>query len=259
MPKLTQQFLESPTEGITIEDLASMEDLVKNYLEHQSRYKRPQTLQEDQKLIEDIILPALGHTCVADITRADIEALHKKLEGTPHQANRILSLLGKMFSLAVLWFWREDNPVIGIERYPEQRERHLDKKELNQLWDIFDSHPDNLAAHALKFLALTGARKSEVLQATWDQIDLKQGIWAKPSSLTKQRKKEDIPLSEKAVEILQSVKKLHPQQTLYVFTNQNEDEPLREIKIFWKTALEKAKLSGFRIHDLRHTYTSQLA
>ncbi|OJW49642.1 MAG: hypothetical protein BGO67_03810 [Alphaproteobacteria bacterium 41-28] len=259
MPKLTQQFFESSAEDTTIEDLASMEDLVKNYIEYQRCYKRPQTLQEDQKLIQDIILPALGLKCVIDITREDIETLHKKLEKTPHQANRVLSFLGKMFSLSVLWLWREGNPAIGIERYPEQRERHLDKKELDQLWDVFSSHPENLAAHALKFLALTGARKSEVLQATWDQFDLEQGIWTKPSSLAEQQKKEDIPLSEKAIEVLQSVKKLNPYQTLYVFTNQNEDNLLREIKIFWKTALEKAKLNGFRIHDLRHICASQLA
>lgn len=259
MPKSTQQCFDSSKEVMTIEALTSMEDLAKNYLEHQRYYKRPQSLQEDQKLIEDIILPAFGHLCVVDITREGIKAFYKKLEGTPHQANRILSLLSKMLSLGVLWFWREGNTAIGIERYPEQRERHLDKKELDQLWDVFDSHPDNLAAHALKFLALTGARKSEVLQATWDQIDLEQGIWTKPSSLTKQRMKEEISLSEKAIEVLQSVKKLNPQQTIYAFTNQNEDEPLREIKRFWKMTLKEAKLSGFRIHDLRHTYASQRA
>ena len=257
MTKLTQEF-ESSTEDLTIEDLASMEDLVQNYLEYQGRYKRPQTLQEDQKLIQDIILPTFCHTCVAEVTREDIQALHQKLEGTPYQANRVLSLLSKMFSFAVLWLWREDNPVIGIKRYPEQRERPLDKKALDQLWDVFDSHPNNLASHALKFLMLTGARKSEALHTTWDQIDLEQGIWIKPAAITKQQKKECVPLSEKAIEILQSVKQLNPQQTLYVFANQNEDEPLKTIKTFWETALEEAKLSGIRFSDLRQAYFSPL-
>ena len=54
MTKLTQE-VESSTKDLAVEDLASMEDLVKNYLEYQGRYKRPQTLQEDQKLIQDII------------------------------------------------------------------------------------------------------------------------------------------------------------------------------------------------------------
>lgn len=257
MAKLTQEF-ESSTKDLAVEDLACMEDLVKNYLEYQEHYKRSQTLQEDQKLIQDIILPAFEHMCVVEITRENIKALHQKLEGTPYQANRVLALLNKMFSFAVLWLWREDNPVAGIERYPEQRKRHLERKELDQLWSIFDSHTDNLSAYALKFLALTGARKSEVLQATWNQIDLEQGIWTKPASLTKQQKKECVPLSEKAIEILQSVKQLNPQQTLYVFANQNEDEALKTFKTFWKTTLEEAKLSGIRFSDLRQAYFSPL-
>jgi integrase len=258
MAKLTHQFLESSTENLSLEDFASIEDLAKNYLEYQGCSKSPQTLQEDQKLIGNIILPAFGYACVTDITREDIIALHQKLKGTPYQANRVLALLNKMFSLAVLWLWRKDNPASGVEKYPEQRERHLDKKEFDQLWDIFDSHPDNLAAHALKFLALTGARKSEVLHATWDQIDLEQGMWTKPISLTKQHRKESISLSEKAIEILQNIQKLNPQQTRYVFANQDEDKPLKEIKAFWKTALEEAKLSGLRLSDLRQAFFSPL-
>ncbi|MBL8675946.1 MAG: tyrosine-type recombinase/integrase [Alphaproteobacteria bacterium] len=257
MTKLTQQF-ESSADDLTIEGLAFMEDLVKNYLEYQGRYKRPQTLQEDRKLIQDIILPTFCHTCVAEITREDIEVLHQKLEETPYQANRVLSLLSKMFSFAVLRLWREDNPAHDIKRYPEQRERPLDKKTLDKLWDVFDSHPDNLASHALKFLTLTGARKSEVLQATWNQIDLEQGIWTKPASLTKQQKKECVTLSEEAIEVLQSVKQLNPQQTLYVFANQNEDGPLKTLKTFWKIALEEAKLSGIRFSDLRQACFSPL-
>lgn len=145
-----------------------------------------------------------------------------------------------------------------LQRYPEQRERPLDKKVLDQLWDVFNSHSDNLASHALKFLTLTGARKSEVLQATWNQIDLEQGIWTKPASLTKQQKKECVSLSEKAMEVLQSVKQLNPQQTFYVFANQNEDGPLKTLKTFWKTALEEAKLSGIRFSDLRQACFSLL-
>ncbi len=261
MPKLTKKVVENSTEyqeeteGI---DLASIEDLAKNYLEYYSCHKTHKSSREDKKLLEEIILPALGHMQVASVTREDIEALHQKFETTPYQANRVLALLSKMLSLAVTWLWRGNNPTIGIERYPEQQERCLDEKELNQLWDALDSHPDNLAAYALKFLALTGARKSEVLQATWDQLDFKKGIWTKPSHLTKQQKQEHIPLSEKAIEVLQSVKKRIPKGTRYVFTDPSEDKPLKEINTFWKTVLEGAKLSSVRISDLRHVCFSPL-
>jgi integrase len=260
MAKLTKPFVENPIEyQEETQNLASMEDLSKNYLECYSCHKTPKGLQEDQKLLENIILPTLGHIKVEHVMKRDIEALHKKLETTPYQANRVLALLSKMFSLAVTWLWRGDNPAIGIERYPEQRDRYLDEKELHQLWGVLDSHLDHLTACALKFLALTGARKSEVLQATWDQLDLEKGIWTKPSSLTKQQKQEHIPLSEKAIEVLQSVKKLNPEGSLHVFTDHVEGNPLKEIKAFWKIVLEEAELKDVRIGDLRHVHTSHLA
>lgn len=53
---------------------------------------------------------------------------------TPYRANRVLALLSKMFSLAVVWAYRADNPAKGIERYQEApRERFLSPMELERL------------------------------------------------------------------------------------------------------------------------------
>ena len=258
MTKPTKQFFENSKKCQSKPQyFASLENFVRKYLEHQVCYKRPETLQEDQKLLQDIILPVLGHIKIQSVTQNDIEKLHKKLKKTPYQATRVLALLSKMFSLAIAWEGRDDNPTIGIEqRYPEQQDRCLDEKALKQLWGVLDSHPDHLATHALKFLTLTGARKSEVLQTTWDQLDLKKRIWAKPSLLTKQKKEELIPLSEKAIKVLQSVRKLRPQESLYVFFDRSEAKHLKEINMFWKIALGEAKLHGIRISDLRRVYAS---
>ena len=42
------------------------------------------------------------------------------------------------------------------------------------------------AADAIRLLLLTGARRREVLFMTWDQLDLDEGLWIKPSSATKE-------------------------------------------------------------------------
>ncbi|MDP3445222.1 MAG: hypothetical protein Q8T08_20370, partial [Ignavibacteria bacterium] len=156
MTKLTKQFLGNSKKCQNeTQYYISLKNFAKKYLEHQACYKRPKTLQEDQKLLQDIILPALGHIKIQSVTQNDIEKLHKKLENTPYQSNRVLTLLSKMFSLAIACGGRDDNPTIGIEKYSEQQDRCLDEKELKQLWDVLDSHPDHLATHALKFLTLT--------------------------------------------------------------------------------------------------------
>lgn len=236
-----------------------MEELAKNYIERHGYKKKPKSLKEDLNLLKTIILPALSRLKVSHVTRRDIETLHKNFQKTPYQANRALALLSKMFSLAISWEWIKDNPAKGIERYQEEkRDRWLNQDELDRLWEVLERHSDRITAYVFKFLILTGARKGEALGATWDQFDLKKGVWTKPSHLTKQRKKEHLPLSEKAIEVLQIVKKRTPKGSVYVFPGRIEGEPLKETKTFWKTALKEAKLEGIRIHDLRHTHASHL-
>lgn len=236
----------------------TINELMNDYLERHGTRKRPKSLREDQKLLK-IILPILGHKKVLHISRREIENFHLHLKKTPYLANRALSLLSKMFSLAVSWGWRHDNPVKGIARYPEEKkDRWLDKTELNRLWEILDRYPKHLTAYVFKLLLLTGARKGEVLQATWDQFDLEQGVWTKPSHLTKQKKKEHLPLSEHALKVLKEIKDLNQKGIIYLFPGKIDGQPLKEIKTFWRTVLKEAKLENVRIHDLRHTHASHL-
>ncbi len=73
---------------------------------------------------------------VADVAWADVDALHRKITkaGHPYQANRVIAALSKMFSLAIRWHMRPDNPVKGIERNQEhKRKRYLSGDELARL------------------------------------------------------------------------------------------------------------------------------
>lgn len=64
---------------------------------------------------------------------------------------------------------------------------------------------DGMSARALEFLVLTAARSGEVRGATWDEIDLKNGVWIIPAQRMKAGKEHRIPLSKKAVSILESL------------------------------------------------------
>ncbi|EKE09312.1 MAG: hypothetical protein ACD_16C00193G0009 [uncultured bacterium] len=239
--------------------LATMADLAQDYIERHGYKKRRRSLQGDQGLLTNVILPNLGRLKVLHVTRQDIESLHKNLQTTPYKANHSLALLSKMFSLAVAWGWRDDNPVQGIERFQEEkRDRWLNDEELQRLFSVLDQHPNHLTAYVFKFLLLTGARKGEALGATWNQFDLEKGVWTKPAHLTKQNKKEHLPLSDKALEVLQSVKRLVSQDSAYVFPGKVDGKPLQEIKTFWKRVIKEAHLENVRIHDLRHTHASHL-
>lgn len=60
----------------------------------------------------------------------------------------------------------------------------------------------SISALALQFLILTATRTSEVLHATWDEIDEKTSMWTIPASRMKSRREHRVPLSEQAIAIL---------------------------------------------------------
>jgi integrase len=124
--------------------------------------KRPSTQRDYQSSIARHILPELKHLKVTDVSYSDVDALHRKItkRGTPYHANRVLALLSKMFSQAIRWGWRADNPTKGIERNQEhKRQRYLSADELGRLTLALAEHDDQQAANIIRLLLLTGARR----------------------------------------------------------------------------------------------------
>lgn len=239
---------------------AAMSDLADQYLEHHAKpKKRTKSVKNDVSMLEATILPALGSRKVVDVTHRDVQKLHNCLSSTPYRANRVLSLLSKMFELSILWQWRTDNPAKRVERYPEEKRiRWLSEDELGRLTDALDAHPNQTAANAIRLQLLTGARIGEVLSATWEHFDLDRGIWTKPSHHTKQKKTEHLPLSGTAVSMLAELRRDAQPDIAHLFPGRVPGQPLKELKGFWKSVTQAADLPGYRIHDNRHTHASHL-
>ena len=239
-------------------DAPTVADLCRRYEEEHLPRKRPRSAEEDRTLIRTRVLPALGALKVADVTFNDIDGLHRKItkEGKPYRANRTIALLSKMFSLAsTKWKMRSDNPCRGIEKNLEQpRERYLSADELSRLSEVLADHANREAADAIRLLLLTGARRNEVLSATWAQFDLTNGTWTKPSSHTKQKRLHHVPLSPPALELL--VKHREQSSGEYLVPGNHGHRVSLDP---WKAIRKAARLDGVRLHDLRHTYASILA
>lgn len=241
----------------------TVNDLIKRYREDHLPKKRPGSQRDDEAMLRRHIVPDLGRMKVANVQYEDIDRLHRKLRATPNQANRLVALLSKMLSLAIRWRMRTDNPCKGIERFPENRRtRYLTRAELARLTAALDAHKNQTAANIIRFLMLTGARKSEVFNATWKQFDLEQGVWTKPSAHTKQKLEHRVPLNRPALALLLALKpdekKEEDYKDEYVFPGRG-DESWADIKISWQSICEAAQLTGVRVHDLRHSYASILA
>jgi len=152
---------------------------------------------------------------------------------------------------------RADNPAKGIQKNPEERrERYLSQAEIAAVSKALAEHPAQNAANAVRWLLLTGCRKSEALAMTWDQVDLQAGVWVKPSAHTKQKKAHRVPLSAPAVQLLHDIAKGQRTGEQYVFPGRKPGEPLKQLHTVWNAVKDKAGVQDVRLHDLRHTYAS---
>jgi integrase len=144
---------------------------------------------------------------VASVRCEDVDRLHADIsKRAPIIANRVCSLLSRLFSLSIRWHMRADNPCRGLERNPEQkRRRYLSDSELAALMSAIEAHADRQAASIFMLLLLTGARKPEVLKMQWSALDLEMEIWRKPASETKQRRDHEVPLSPEALDLLREI------------------------------------------------------
>lgn len=80
-----------------------------------------------------------------------------------------------------------------------------------------------MAAYALEFAILCGGRTGEIVGMTWDEVDLNEKLWTVPASRMKAGREHRVPLSTRAVEILET---LAVAKTSDVVFASSRDKPL---------------------------------
>ena len=116
-------------------------DLIARFEKEHLTKRRGSTVRLYNGVIKKYIRPQLGTRKVADIRFEDVDALHRFVteRGGAYVANRVMSVVSKMFNLAIRWRMRADNPVKGIERNPEaKRKRYLNGDELGRLTAVLE-------------------------------------------------------------------------------------------------------------------------
>lgn len=241
----------------------------KFYLPHIRSYKR--CVSADLTLLNNHLLPAFGMQVMGSISRYQVvEFLQEKVAAgfKPGYCNRFLVLLGFCFNLALKWEIPgvKQNPVKGVSLLKNsiRSERYLQAFEIQRLLTALDESANPLLRYFVPMALLTGARKRELLDARWCDIDLDRRIWRIP--MTKSGRALIIPLTNEVVVLLNELKgKLNlmlgdrsGDQCQWIFPNPKTGKPFASIYHCWNTARIKAGLSDLRIHDLRHSFASAL-
>lgn len=241
-------------------DAPTVEELAERYLEMHARpKKKPSSVASDESALRCHILPALGQRKAASLTVDDVHKLHHSMRDTPYQANRTRSLLSKMLNLAEQWGIRPrgTNPCVHVQRFKEKkRERYLSPEELSRLGDVLteaeeeDEEPPS-AILAVRLLLMTGARKSEILKLTWDEVDFKRRCLRLRDSKTGEKV---IPLGGPAIDLLREAPRF--QGNPYVCPGERTGHHFVGLPHVWERLRERADLEDVRLHDLRHSFAS---
>ena len=251
-----------PLGAIEVErEAPTVAELIDQFLiEHAEPRLRAHTVRHYKMLIRRHIRPHFGaHAKVADVTFADVDGLHRKItrEGGPYIANRAVGVLSKAFALAIRWGMRDGNPARGIEKnYEQRRKRYLSGDELGRLTVALAAYSNQQAANIIRLILLTGCRRMEAMAARWDGIDLTAGVWTKPGSTTKQKSDHVAPLSAPARQLLAEI---DPRSEWVFPSSKGTAGHVVELATAWRAICKAAGIRGLRVHDLRHSFASQLA
>ncbi len=238
---------------------AAFKDLAAAYLDYARIHNQP-SAKNFEYAINRHLLPAWENRKVTAISKADVSALHSRIgKDHPYGANRLLALIGRIFSLAVEWgYTPEDhqNPARGIQKFKEQsRERWVTESELPKLAAAINKDPNPFVKAALWLYLLTGCRKNELFSAKWEQVDFDRAELRLPK--TKAGRSHYIPLSEPAIRILRALPRF--ENNPHAFPGRFPGRPLQGIRRHWDAVKKEAGLPDVHIHDLRRTLGSWLA
>lgn len=211
--------------------------------------------KDDEGRLRLHVYPAIGERKMSEVTARDIQQLIARVaeKASKATANRVHSLVARVFKFSVILGVLERNPCYGLAKFREVKrpERFLSPEEITSFQAALAQDRNTVAASALRLLLLTGCRRNEVLQARWEQVDLDAGLLHLPKTKTGARY---VVLNSAAKELIEALpsRGLEP----WLFPGAKPGKPVENPTRVMGRALKRAGLEHMRIHDLRHTFAA---
>jgi integrase len=176
--------------------------------------------------------------------------------GSPASVNHELTLLSKIFNLAIDYKVTDTNPCTKVKKYTldNKRYRYLLPEEEPALMDALSG----LRAHLKPLVTIalgTGMRLGEQLRLTWDRVDFSRRVLI--VTKTKSGKDREIPMNPEVMKTLFALQSRSSGQE-YVFVNRRTGTRIKEVKKGFGTALRMTGITGLVWHDLRATFGTRL-
>lgn len=213
------------------------------------------------------IVPAIGAKAVRDVTTEDVRAIiwKKKDEGFDAAAGQVRGVLKRLFDYAMTAGLVSVNPVLALPmrhvHRAKSRDRALSPEEIRLfLRAAFESNVRRQFKLALHLILLTMVRKSELLLARWEHVDIDAAEWHIPAEHSKTGKPHIVHLSKQAADLFKELQKLAGGSALVLPGRGSLTKPFADnaINNALKIALAGQEIPAFTIHDLRRTASTLL-
>ena len=249
---------QNPAEDIRREKRTpAFREFADEYLRRSDPHWKPSGRKTVRVYLKARILPAFGPMPLDRIGPEDVAAwFDAASRDKPGAANRAFEILRAMMFRAEEWGLRErdTNPCLGIAMNPRKRvARFLDAEELARLGRALDAHEPRWpeAVAAIRLLALTGCRRSEVLDLRWRNIG--EDALNLEDSKTGPRA---VPLGEAALALIEA-RPGERDPDAFLFPGHARGNGYGPFRNCWRAVCDDARLGSLRVHDLRHTVASQ--
>ena len=242
--------------------IPTIKELSEKYLDYVRTYKRSADI--DARYLKHHVNPKYGKMHLDQLDQTEIlEWLDSKVRVDGYAqatVNRWQVILCHMYRMAKKWGipGSERNPLEGVQQKPcnNEIERFLTSEEAKRLQAAVEASSNTQLKFIVALLLLTGCRKRELLDATWDEFLLERQMWRIPMHRAKTSKTRHVPLSKAAMEVLAQVPRW--EGCPYVVPNPATLKPYHSVFNAWDKARKAAGLPDVRMHDLRHSAASNL-
>lgn len=148
----------------------------------------------------------------------------------------------------------------------QPRDRALSPAELRQFLSALEQVATTPTLRlALRFVLLTGVRKSEFIDATWDEVDFDSETWTIPAARMKAGKSHVVYLSDQALDILTTLRSCFSASRFLHPGRYDSDLPISDATLnrvidaaVKRIQQDDASFQPFTVHDLRRTFSTSL-
>jgi integrase len=195
----------------------SFASVANKWLQHWKGDKSMRHVDSTERRLASNILPALGVLPMDEVQAPDIVMMVRTIEarGARDVAKRALETTGQIFRYAIAHGYAKRNPAADIEPRDilkasvKTNFARIDAKELpNLLRSIEVYRGTHVTRLAMKLMALTFVRTSELIGAKWSEFDLESARWDIPADRMKMRTPHIVPMARQSLEVLQSLHSL---------------------------------------------------